>query len=183
MYIIILRKSIQIDYGIGSDSMIVRQATLEDFDQMATLIHKTAKKHIEKNVYQWRHCCEDEVLRNEILNGQVFILEDKNRLIGSYSIKPLEADYPVQIEKSYMMYRLIIHPFFQEKDISDEIFKHVRHKYKKKDILMDCWAGNEKTFNFYKNHDCIFLGDYPAMDYKISVFQVGKHGIFKDKRK
>lgn len=161
--------------------MIVRQATIEDFDQMSMLIQKTAKTLVDKNVYQWRHCCQDSELKDQINNGEVYILEDKNRLIGSYSIKPLDADYPLQIEKTLLMYRMIIHPFYQGKDMAEYMFKHVRHKYKRKGILMDCWAGNEKIINFYQKHHCTFLGDYPAMDYKISVFQVGKHGVFKDK--
>ena len=56
--------------------MLVRQATLEDLDQMTALIHATTKKLIEKHVYQWTHPCELEQLETQIKNGEVYILED-----------------------------------------------------------------------------------------------------------
>ena len=154
--------------------MLVRQATLEDLDQMTALIHATSKKLIEKDVFQWAYPCELELLEAQIANGEVFILEDHKRLIGSYSIKAVEESFPVQIDKSMYMYRLLIHPFYQGKNMPSHMFKHLRKEYKKQIVLVDCWAGNEKISNFYKAHDCMFLGDFPDADYKISVFQVGK---------
>jgi len=161
--------------------MLVRQATLEDLDQMTALIHATTKKLIEKNVFQWAYPCELDSLETQIKNGEVFILEDHKRLIGSYSIKNVESSFPVQIEKSVYMYRLLIHPFYQGKNMTQHMFKYLRKEFKKRSVLLDCWAGNEKLCNFYKANDCLFLGDFPEADYKISVFQIGKRGnIVKD---
>lgn len=155
--------------------MLIRLATLEDLDQLTALIQSATKHLVAKDVYQWQQSCDVEKLQNEIKNGEVFILSDHNRFVGSFSIKPSDKKYPVQMEKSFYMYRLLIHPFFQGQDMARYIFKHVRKHYSKKQhVLLDCWAGNEKLFDFYRQHECSFLGDYPAMDYKISVFQVGK---------
>jgi GNAT superfamily N-acetyltransferase len=113
----------------------------------------------------------------------VYILEDHKRLIGSFSIKTVDDSFPVQIEESVYMYRLLVHPFYQGKDMTHHMFKHLRKEFKKKPVLLDCWAGNEKLSSFYKDNDCLFLGDFPEKDYKISVFQVGKRGnIVKDKK-
>jgi len=155
--------------------MMVRQATLDDFDQMVALINATTKKKIEKNIFQWAHPCDSGLLENEIENGEVYLLIHDNRLVGSYSIKPTDQKYPIQIEESYHMYRLIVHPFYKRKDITQQIFGYVRKNYRKKNhVLLDCWAGNETLCEFYKQHDCTFLGDYPEKDYKISIFQVSK---------
>lgn len=155
--------------------MMIRQATIDDLDQMIALIHSTSKKMVDKNIYQWSHCCDPSELKKEIEAGEVFLLVDNKRLIGSYSIRPLDKEYPVQIEKSHYLFRLLIHPFYQDKNMEEHIFKYVKHQYKKKDhVLLDCWAGNEKLCQFYREHDCQFIGDFPTLDYKISVFQVGK---------
>ncbi len=158
--------------------MLVRQATMDDFDQLTALIQATAKKLIEKHVFQWSYPCELEQLESQIINGEVFILEDHNRLIGSYSIKPVEAHFPVQIDKSLYVYRMLVHPFYQGKNMTQHMFKHLRKEYKKKPVLTDCWAGNDKLSQFYLNHDCLHLGDFPEEDYKVSIFQIGKKGNF-----
>lgn len=160
--------------------MVIRKATLSDLDQLLALIQSTAMQHIDKNVYQWNDPCDINELREEINKGEVFLLLEKNRLVGTYSIRRPDHFYPVQIEKSYYLYRLVIHPFYQDKDMAKHIFKHVRKRYNRKQpVLLDCWAGNEKLFEFYRKHECNFLGDYPEKDYKISVFQVGS--IYDDR--
>jgi N-acetylglutamate synthase-like GNAT family acetyltransferase len=158
--------------------MLVRQATLEDLDQMTALIQATSKKLIEKNVYQWAYPCELNELEHQITNGEVYILEDQKRMIGSFSIKPVTEEFPVQIEEGMYVYRMLIHPFYQGKNMTNHIFKHLRKEYKKKPVLVDCMAGNEKLSKFYLEHQCLHLGDYPEADYKISVFQVSKKGRF-----
>lgn len=159
--------------------MLVRQATMADFDQMTALIHATSKKLIEKNVFQWAYPCELDQLEEQIISGEVYILEHKHRLVGSFSIKPLEENFPVQIEESLNVYRMLIHPFYQGKNMTAHIFKHLRKNYKKSPVLMDCWAGNEKLTKFYKAHECLHIGDFPEADYKISVFQVSKKESLK----
>ena len=156
--------------------MLIRQANIEDLDQMTMLIHATTKKLIEKNVFQWAYPCELELLKLQLESGEVYILEDNNHLVGSFSVKSVEESFPVQIEESVYLYRLLIHPFYQGNNMTHYMFKHLRKAYKNRPVLLDCWAGNEKLSNFYKNNDCLFLGDYPEKDYKISVFQVGKRG-------
>lgn len=155
--------------------MEIRKATFDDLDQLLALIHCTSKHLIEKNIYQWNDPCEKNDLKKEIERDEVYLLVDKNRLLGSYSIRPSNQKYPVQIEKSYYMHRLLIHPFFHGKDMATYIFKHVRKQYNKHEtVLLDCWAGNEKIFDFYRRHECNFIGDFPEADYKISIFQVGR---------
>lgn len=155
---------------------------MDDFDQLTGLIQATSKKMIEKHVYQWSYPCEMEQLEAQIVNEEVYILEHHKRLIGSFSIKPVESHFPVQIDESLYVYRMLVHPFYQGKNMTVHMFKYLRKEYKKRPVLMDCWAGNEKISNFYLNHECLHIGDYPEADYKISVFQVGKKGNFiKDK--
>jgi len=158
--------------------MLVRKASMDDFDQLTGLIQATSKKLIEKHVYQWAYPCELEQLEAQIKNEEVYILEHQKRLVGSFSIKPVEEHFPVQIEKSLYVYRMLVHPFYQGKNMTDYMFKHLRKEYKKNPVLMDCWAGNEKLSKFYLDHDCLHIGDYPEADYKISIFQVGKRGNF-----
>lgn len=158
--------------------MLIRQATSKDLDQMTALIQATTKKLIDQNVYQWAYPCELNELELEIANGEVFILENKNRMIGSFSIKPITKDFPVQMEDGMYVYRMMIHPFYQKKNITEQIFRYLRKEYKKKPVLLDCWAGNEKLFKFYLKHQCLHLGDFPEADYKMSVFQISKRGHF-----
>jgi GNAT superfamily N-acetyltransferase len=159
--------------------MLIRKANQEDLDQLLLLMNCTAKQKIDKHIYRWQHNCEISQLKEQIENEEVFVLMDKERIIGSYSIKPLESYYPVKIDESYHMYRMVVHPFYKEKDLTSYMFKHVRKKYHKKHpVLFDCWSGNERLIEYYDHQNCIRLGDYPASDYKITVFQVGrdKHG-------
>ncbi|MCH4888003.1 hypothetical protein EZV73_10485 [Acidaminobacter sp. JC074] len=162
--------------------MLVRQARLEDLSQMTALIQATSKKLIDDYVYQWEAPCELDELEIQIKRGEVFILEDHNRLIGSFSIKPIHKKFPVQMEDGLYVYRMLIHPFYQGKDMTGHIFKHLRKEYKKIPVLLDCWAGNEKLSEFYLNHHCMHIGDFPDADYKISVFQVSKKGQIKKDR-
>lgn len=161
----------------GVDEMLVKQATLEDFDQVLWLIKACAKHYIDNHRFQFQEQCDDLKLRQQIENNEVFLLIDHNRVAGSFSVKPVESYYPVQMDQSVHMYRMVTHPLYHDKDIATPMFKHIRKKFKrKKPVLLDCWSGNDRMIEFYSNHNCHLIGDYPESDYKISVFQVG--GIY-----
>ncbi|MBN2794490.1 MAG: hypothetical protein JXR88_03720 [Clostridia bacterium] len=154
--------------------MLIRKATLDDLEQLEALIVSNSKQWIEKNIYQWHEPCDIKELRKEITKECVFVMMDKFRMIGTFSIEPSEQTYPIQIDQSYHLYRIIVNPFYQSKNVEDLVFKHVRKKYGKRNpVLLDCWAGNEHIFDFYRHHQCNYMGDFPEKDYKISIFQVG----------
>lgn len=153
--------------------MKVRQATKDDFYQILALVNSTAQNIIEKDIFQWSYPCEVDEIEKQITNGEVFLLEDDNKLIGSYSIKPLDEQYPVHIENGLYLYRIMIHPFFHGKNMGDHIFKHLRSHYKKRDnIILDCWDGNDKLKEFYLRNGCTLMGEYIEGTYKISIFRV-----------
>ncbi len=155
--------------------MKVRKAMLEDLDQVIALINSTAKHLIEKNVFQWSYPCEEEEVKNEVEKGEVYLLEDGSKLIGSYSIKPISDDYQVVIEDGLYLYRIIIHPHFQGNNVGSYILNYVKSHHKKNtNLVLDCWAGNEKLKKFYINNGCNLLGEFPEESYKISIFSVDK---------
>lgn len=154
--------------------MLIRKATLDDLEQLEALIVSNSKQWIDKNIYQYHEPCEISELKDEILKECVYVMMEKNRMVGTFSIEPSNQGYPIQIDKSLHLYRIIVHPFYQSKNVEDSVFRHVRKKYGKKNpVLLDCWAGNEHLFDFYRQHQCNYIGDYPEKDYKISIFQVG----------
>ena len=155
--------------------MKIRQACLEDLDQVTALINATAKHLIDKDVFQWSYPCEYEEVKREIEQGEVYLLEDGRKLMGSYSIRPIKDDYQVIIEHGLYLYRIIIHPYFQGNNVGSYILNYLRDHHKKKEnLILDCWAGNEKLKSFYMRNGCTLLGEFPEESYKICIFSVDK---------
>ena len=150
--------------------MKIRTAKIKDLESVINLMNLTSKHLIEKNVYQWSYPCCNRDIKEDIKKGELYILSEKNKIIGSYSIKDLEEKFYIESEEGLYLYRIAIDPKYQGKNIGNEIIKHLRNK--KKEIFFDCWAGNNKLKEFYLKNGCQLLGDYPEETYKISVFKV-----------
>lgn len=72
-------------------------------------------------------------------------------------------------EHAYYAFRIAVHPDVQGRGIGKEIvtwLKNFEHP-----VYLDCWNGNDKLKDFYKENGGDVIGVFPEEDYDICVFR------------
>ena len=153
---------------------IVR-AKYQHLDDMIFVLNAATRDLLEKGIQQWDYPWDKDLLQEEILNNQAYVVLDKEKVIGVFFIKNvLEGEHPSVMKVNHLyLYRIAVRPDYQNAGIGEEICgaafsiaKEANHT-----IYLDCWEGNEKLKTFYKNIGFIYCGDFPEEEYWISVFK------------
>lgn len=151
------------------------RAKHQHLDDIIFLLNAATRDLLEKGIQQWEYPWDKDVLREEILNNQAYVVVDQESIIGVFFIKNVLAkDHPPIMKENHLyLYRIAIRPDYQKSGVGEEICGAAFSiaKEANRNIYLDCWEGNEKLKNFYKNTGFIYCGDFPEDDYWISVFK------------
>jgi GNAT superfamily N-acetyltransferase len=113
-----------------------------------------------------------------ILAGNAFVLETREKRLGSVLIDPLET---FQAEKWalqkqprpwWYLHSLMLEPQEQGKRIGISFLAEVKRLMAPLSgtIVLDCWAGNSKLHDFYQRAGFTSRGVFPVRDYEVMVF-------------
>jgi len=129
----------------------------------------------KKNINQWTYPWSIHEIGDEINEKHLYIIMKDYKMVGTFSLKDINANFDVNFIKSssLYLYRIAIFPEYQGKNIGKEIINYACRYSENvnKTLYLDCWAGNEKLRSFYLNGGFNFCGDFPEEDYMISVFK------------
>jgi len=130
-----------------------------------------------KGINQWTYPWELKEIGRDIKNRNTYKMTIDNLIVGTFSIKEVDVNKWVPINKSnnLYLYRIAILPEYQGKNIGLKIIKYacmISLDFNKT-LYLDCWTGSEKLKDFYLKAGFNFCGDFPEEDYMISVFKYG----------
>ena len=158
----------------------IRLAGIDDADAVTELLNNTTLKLHEKGVNQWAYPWDEDKLKADIEERNVYVLLVNGITVGTFSIKHIDKYEPVLIEiSSLYLYRIAILPEYQGNNLGMKIIQfacQVSEKIKRP-IYLDCWAGNQKLRSFYSAAGFDYLGDFPEENYMISVFRGNGYSV------
>ena len=111
------------------------------------------------------------------------MLETSGVVIGSAFAEPITAERFPQIAAwdavpdgfpGWFLYGLIVRPEYQRQGWGRTLLDGICRKQKATApavLVLDCWAGNQKLRQFYREAGFDLHGVFPEADYEIAVFK------------
>jgi ribosomal protein S18 acetylase RimI-like enzyme len=155
--------------------MNIELAQLDNLSDIVALLNSATKKLLSLNIKQWEYPWDSKVIEEDIVNNFQYIVKNDNKIMAVFSLKDMSNNQWTNDTSNNQMYlyRIAVDPIYQGNNVGHFICDWVQNysKQNKRNIYLDCWAGNEKLRSFYKDAGFLFVGDYPEDDYFISVFR------------
>ena len=154
----------------------IQKAVFSDARALTELLNEAAADLHRRGIRQWETPWDPEEIRREITGGRVWSAWDGGALAGTFSLRPLEtAGWLPDSAKpggQWYMYRVAMHPSHQGKGEGRTLVRFACRlaEAAKKDLYLDCWAGNDTLRRFYTSAGFDTIGIFPEEDYKIAVF-------------
>lgn len=152
-----------------------RLAEKDDTNAIVKLLNEVTLNLHERNIEQWTYPWEFKEIDIEVKNRNVYVVTIDKVIIGTFSLKHIDANSWISIIKtsSIYFYRIAILPEYQGQNIGLDIINYVSKisRDSNKYLYLDCWAGNQRLKKFYLKAGFDFCGDFPEDDYMISVFK------------
>lgn len=155
--------------------MNIKLASIDDQFNILTLLNDVTKKLLSLNIMQWEYPWDIKVVEQDIVNGYQYIVIEDNKIIAAFSLKDMPINYWTNVESNNQMYlyRIAVDPSYQGRNtginICDWVLNYANQN--KKEIYLDCWAGNEKLRTFYEKAGFHYVSDFSEEDYFVSVFR------------
>lgn len=144
-------------------------------DDILFVLNEATRDLLEKGIQQWDYPWDEEIIKDEILNNQSYVVLDKDSVVGVFFIRTIEGlNYPSIMKENHLyLYRVAVRPDYQRAGVGQEICgaSFSIAKEANKTIYLDCWEGNEKLKKFYSDFGFINCGNFPEEDYWITVFK------------
>ncbi|MBN2897271.1 MAG: GNAT family N-acetyltransferase [Clostridia bacterium] len=144
-------------------------------DGILYVLDSATRNLLEKGIQQWDYPWDEEIINEEILNNQAYVILDEEKVAGVFFIKTIESGEhpPIMKEGHLYLYRIAVRPDYQSQGVGEEACGAAFTIAKKANriIYLDCWEGNTKLKEFYSNTGFNYCGDFPENDYWISVFK------------
>lgn len=153
--------------------MLIRKANGLDRHRVVEILNEATLDLHEKGVRQWSYPWKEEDISEDIENQYCYVLLIHKNIIGTFFISEINRLSGVDVPKgSFYLSKITLIPDYQGKQLGKEIVRFACNytSVNKKELFLDCWAGNETLKAFYSNSGFKQLGDFPEKDYMISVF-------------
>jgi GNAT superfamily N-acetyltransferase len=154
--------------------MEIRLATLNDQQQVLSVLNKVTLGLQKKGINQWDYPWHVDKIVSEIKNNHTYVLLMGKEIVGTFCIKDIDFLSQLTINsKSIYLSQIAILPEYQGNNLGLVIIEFACSFAIEvnKTIYLDCWAGNDKLKDFYLNTDFKYQGDFPEDDYFISIFK------------
>jgi ribosomal protein S18 acetylase RimI-like enzyme len=118
--------------------MNITKPTLKDIPAILEVTKACAKHMITNEIFQWNENYPSyEAFEKDIQLNQLWVLKDKNRIIGSIVISAImdeeyhDIDWLTSNTKNIYIHRLSIHPDFQGKGCAQQLMSYAESYAKK----------------------------------------------------
>ena len=156
--------------------MIIRKVKKHECSLIVQILKDSAEYLHQKGINQWKEPISEKEIADDIELKRVFIVQKiLGKKLGIFSIRDMDYFWPVNDynKDTIYFYKFTICREYLGRGLGASIYsaieKRLQKKYKK--IRLDCWAGNNKLKEFYKNLGFKEKGDFPESDYYISLFE------------
>ena len=159
--------------------MNIRIGTFDDRQTIINILNSTTLDLLEKGIPQWEYPWNEKEILHDMDKNQAFLMFEENQPVGVFFIKEKGSLSSLTLKPgSLYLNQVAILPKYQGKNLGSKItaFAQKMANQAKKDLYVDCWAGNGKLKAFYNRNGFELLGDYPEADYFVSIFKYKKEG-------
>ena len=164
---------------------MIRIGTLQDIDRIIEITKACAKTMVKNDIYQWNeHYPNKAAFENDVLRGELYVLEDSSQLIGCVVISTFMNDEYIPISwltknnNNVYIHRLAIHPKYQGKGYAQELMTFAENFAKENNhvsVRLDTFSQNHRNHEFYEQRRYKRLGsiffpnqsDYPFYCYEL----------------
>jgi ribosomal protein S18 acetylase RimI-like enzyme len=148
---------------------MIRKAILEDIDKILKITKACAAHMISKHIFQWNEFYPNATaFKRDIDNGECYVLEIKNEIIGCITISTyMDEEYnPIKWltsnDNNIYIHRLAVHPNFQGKGYAQQLLSFAENYATIKNyrsIRLDTFSQNKRNQKFYELRGYKKLGD------------------------
>jgi GNAT superfamily N-acetyltransferase len=153
---------------------IIRLGEATDLTCIVELYNEVTLDLLAKGINQWKYPWDSSHVKKEIINKKIFVLENNDWIIGAFSISNTSGLEHLQINRNNKyLSKIALLPKFQGKGFGAKILKFAISYANDEgtNLYLDCWAGNSKLQDFYRENGLVHIGDFPENDYYISIFK------------
>ena len=148
--------------------MEFRQGTIDDLNNICILIEAAIKTMEAQGIHQWDGLYptrEDFV--NDIINGTLYTVSEKRRLIAIYVISTeydseyLNGEWECNGETACIIHRLCVAPEVQNRGIGKMILNHIENQLQNKgveSVRLDVFSENSHAISLYEKSGYIRRG-------------------------
>jgi GNAT superfamily N-acetyltransferase len=155
-----------------------RRATLDDASWIVDLSARVQDSLTASGSLQQIGPLPLENTEESILGGNSFVLETREKRLGTVLIDPLKTAYLEQLalhrqpRPFWYLHSLMLEPDEQGKRLGLVFLEEVKRLMAALSgtIVLDCWAGNAKLRDFYQRAGFTGHGIFPVRDYEVMVF-------------
>lgn len=151
---------------------MIRQATLQDLDDLDDLAVRTITHMHQHGRTQWTLNYPRKVhFKHDIDHGDLFVYVVDARIAGVYALcednEPSYQTIDWTVNQALVMHRIMVDPVMQGKRLVDHIFLHAYHQAAKRGydgIKIDTHQNNQPMLNLLKRHGFNYRGYLKAID-------------------
>lgn len=171
--------------SVKKNSFVFGLAVEDEILEILNLLEKVQINLHERNILQWTDEIKIFEIRRLVLQNSFYTLKKSEfgKIIGVCCLsdnhsftdvfnKALGNENVVYLEKVALL------PEFQRNGLGAVIVQCAVNEAKikfNKNVVLDCWSGNEKLKKFYSNLGFNFVADVPEEDYTVSIFRYIVH--------
>lgn len=153
---------------------IIRLGEATDLTSLVELYNEATLDLLAKGINQWKYPWYSKHVKKDIVNKKIFVLENNDKIIGAFSISnPSGLEYLQINRNNKYLSKIALLPKYQGKGFGAKILKFAI-KFASDEgtnLYLDCWAGNNKLQEFYRENGFVHIGDFLENDYYISIFK------------
>ncbi|MGS2725800.1 GNAT family N-acetyltransferase [Psychroserpens sp. BH13MA-6] len=148
---------------------MIRQATLEDIDDIINITKACAAHMIERHIYQWNaHYPNKKAFLKDIEHKELYTLSLEQGIIGCITIsKMMDVEYEViswltPNDHNIYIHRLAIHPNYQGQGYAQQLMDYAENHAKINkchSVRLDTFSQNPRNQKFYEQRGYQRLGN------------------------
>ncbi|MCM1262019.1 MAG: GNAT family N-acetyltransferase [Butyrivibrio sp.] len=142
--------------------MNYRLATINDIENICSLVNEAINKMESIGIYQWDYLYPtEEDFYNDINNKTLYVAENEHEIVAIYAIsQECDEEYTKckwhnPDETACIIHRLCVAPTFQNKGIGKQILKHIETQLANlayTSVRLDAYSQNPYALRLYKNN-------------------------------
>ncbi|CAM4158303.1 GNAT family N-acetyltransferase [Zobellia nedashkovskayae] len=148
---------------------MVRSAKLSEIPQILNITKACAAAMIKNGIYQWNEDYPNkEAFELDIERGELYVLEEDGRIIGTIVLSTLMDEEYVPIEwlttsdNNIYIHRVSVHPDLQGKGYAQKLMafaENYARENKFASVRLDTFSQNKRNQKFYETRGFERLGD------------------------
>ena len=148
---------------------MIRQAKIAEIPDILTITTACTNHMIDNGIFQWNtDYPSKQAFAKDIERDELYVLENKNRSIGTIVISTLmdeeyaQVDWLTPNENNYYIHRLSVHPDFQGNGFAQQLMDFAETKARQDkcpSVRLDTFSQNLRNQKFYETRGYRKLGD------------------------